>query len=148
MPVQAPPVWLSWQGCEISVDIYFSDASEIPLPPEEVRIRGFDVYPWQDKRRVQILLEITPFQKRPNGEINVTNAMGEEVANISIIEMIDPKIEFTVHLRGAGLVGPFTASAWIYYSDESVQPINEQESGSEESKKLIVDHASTSFTLD
>ncbi len=130
------------------MDIHFSDTSEIPLPPQEVRVRQFDASPWQDKRRVQIYLEVTPFQKRPNGEIIVTNAMGEEVANISIIEMIDPKIELTVHLRGAELVGPFTASAWIYYSEKPVQPTDAQESGAEASKKLIVDHASTSFTLD
>lgn len=130
------------------MDIFFSDPSDIPLPPEEVRIRQFDANPWQDKRRVQITLEITPFQKRPNGEINITNAMGEEVANISIIEMIDPKIEFTVHLRGAELVGPFTASVWIYYSEELARSIKEQEPLSETAKRLIVDRASTRFTLD
>lgn len=130
------------------MDIFFSDPSDIPLPPNEVRIRQFEAQPWQDKRRVHIFLEVTPFQKRPNGEINISNARGEELASVSIIEMIEPKMEFTVHLRGAELIGPCTAVVLISYPEEPESPGSGQESLPEPQKQLIVDRASANFILD
>lgn len=81
------------------MDIFFSDPTAIPLPPDEVRVKELRAEPWPDKRRVRVYLEITPFQQRPNGNITITDAAGEEVASVSFIETIDPKMEFTIHLR-------------------------------------------------
>lgn len=129
------------------MDIFFSDPNDIPLPPDEVRIRRFEVTPWPDGRRVRVNLEITPFQKRPNGEIYITNANGNELANISIIETMDPRMEFTLHLRGAELVGPFSISAHIFYYEETADSSEDDALSVEQGTRVVVDRVTESFDL-
>ena len=83
------------------MDINFHDPSDIPLPPEEVRIRELRVEPLPDGRRVRIFTELTPFQQKPNLEIKIMTEAGSEAATLSIIEAIDYKMQFTVHLKDA-----------------------------------------------
>jgi hypothetical protein len=100
------------------MDIYFQDPSDIPLPPDEIQIRELRAEPYPDRRRVRIYLEITPFQQRPNCEIRVTDENNEVVASLSIIESIDTKMDFTIHLKGEEPSGSFTVSADIYYFED------------------------------
>jgi hypothetical protein len=130
------------------VDIFFSDPTDIPLPPDEVRIRRFEVNPWPDGRRVRVYLELTPFQKRPNGEIRIINVAGDELASVSIIETMDPKMEFTLHLRGAELVGPCKLFASIFYLEEPTQPLEDDNQSFEQRKRLVVDQVEESFELE
>ena len=58
------------------MDIFFRDPSEIPLPPDEVRIRVLHADPYPDGQRVRIHLEVDPFQRRPNADVRITNAPG------------------------------------------------------------------------
>jgi hypothetical protein len=104
------------------MDIFFQDPSDIPLPPDEVRIRRFQADPWPDQRRVRVSLEVTPFQKRPNGEIKIIDPDGEETAFLTIVETVVPKMEFTIHLRGPATSGEYTAKAIIYYTESEEQP--------------------------
>lgn len=100
------------------MDIFFQDPSDIPLPPDEVQIRELRAEPYPDGQRVRILLEITPFQQRPNCEISVTDDKDNVAASLSIIESIDAKMDFTVHLKGADSSGVFTVSVDIYYYED------------------------------
>jgi hypothetical protein len=118
-----------------------------------VRIRRFRAEPWPDNRRVRVYLEITPFQKRPNGEIQITDAPGNEVAHLSIIETIDPKMDFTVHLRADVIGGQYTASATVYYYEQE-PPNPEGENGEPEDQPAqlpteikVVDKAHTTFEI-
>jgi hypothetical protein len=111
------------------MDLFFRDPEDIPLPPDQVRIRKFSAEPWPDGRRVKIIFELTPFLKRPSGEITLFDAHGEEAASLSIIETMDPRLEFTVHLRGAELVGPFRAVATLFYREEPELPEPGQATG-------------------
>jgi len=125
------------------MDIFFQDPSAIPLPPNEVRIKELRAELWPDNRRVRITLEVTPFQRRPNGEVSITNPQGEEVASASIIESIVPRLEFTMHLRGENPVGEYRVSATIFYAVEA----ESQEAPSAEQERMVVDMASVSFTI-
>ena len=98
------------------MDIFFQDPSEIPLPPEEVRILEMRADPYPDGRRVRIYLEVTPFQKRPNAEIAILDPGGEEVAQVSVIETMSRKLEFTMHLRGPQPGGAYTLAARLFYT--------------------------------
>ena len=71
---------------ETLMDIFLQDPADIPLPPDEVRIRELRAEPYPDQRRVRILLETTPFQQRPNCEIQVMDEAEKMVASLSIIE--------------------------------------------------------------
>jgi len=100
------------------MDINFHDPSDIPLPPEEVRIRELRVEPLPDQRRVRIFIEITPFQQKPNLEIEILSESGREAASLSIIEAIDYKMQFTVHLKDETHSGDYIASLDVYYFDQ------------------------------
>jgi hypothetical protein len=135
------------------MDINFQDPTDIPLPPDEVRIRELRAEPWPDGRRVRILLELTPFQKRPNGEIQITDENGVEVASFSIIESIDYKMDFTIHLREGKPAGQFTVSTKIFYyrDEESPQEIDPKSTKEEfhlPTDIMIVDRGQTSFQID
>ncbi len=133
------------------MDIFFQDPTDIPLPPEEVRIRELTAEPWPDGRRVRVYIELTPFQTRPNGEINITNKDEEEVASVSFIETIDPKMQFTLHLRTPETQGEYTVNALIFYP----VLINGQELGETQDQEplpipqdtMIVDQSFIKFTI-
>lgn len=135
------------------MDINFHDPTDIPLPPEEVRIRELRAEPWPDNRRVRVRLELTPFQRRPNGEILITDENGVEVASFSIIESIDHKLDFTIHLRGGKPAGRYTVSTKIfYYEDEESLQVSDSVSGEEEihlpTDIKIVDQDQTTFRIE
>jgi hypothetical protein len=81
------------------MDIFFQDPTEIPLPPEEMRIRELRAQPWPDGQRVRIYLEVDPFQRRPSADLVIYDATGQEVTNASIVETMTRKMEITMHLR-------------------------------------------------
>ena len=88
------------------------------LPPDEVRILGLSAEPWpENDRRVRIQLETTPFLERPNFEITIIDASGEVVSNIHIIESIDDKMTFTMHIRSANIGGAYTLTATVAYPE-------------------------------
>ncbi len=134
------------------MDIFFQDPSDIPLPPDEVRIRELRAEPYPDQRRVRIILEVTPFQQRPNCEIQVSDQNGNLVASLSIIESIDPKMDFTVHLNVEEPVGKFTVSSDIYYyEEEGPQDAPDSQPGSEThqlpSRVNTVDRRQATFVI-
>ncbi len=125
------------------MNIYFQDPNDVPLPPEQVRIRSFKAEPRPDGRRVRLFLELTPFLKQPDGEIIVKDAQGDEVGSLSFIETMMPKMEFTLHLRGVQTEGKFTASATIFYREEP-QEVKEEYS---QPDAKVVDRAETFFQI-
>jgi hypothetical protein len=112
------------------MDIFFQDPSDIPLPPEEIRIRELRAEPLPDQRRVRLFIEITPFQKKPNLDIKILTTPGEEAASLSIIEAIDRKMEFTVHIKRVSPSGEYIASLEVYYFEGEFSTID-PESGKE-----------------
>lgn len=138
------------------MDIFFQDPTEVPLPPEEVRIREFRAEAWPDGRRVRVYLEVDPFQKRPNADILITDEQDRKLASASIIESMDRKMEITMHLRGQVTPGEHRVKAVLFYT----QPIEEDDSQEQpdapqaereeppEQKKQVVDQAETQFSIE
>ena len=86
------------------------------MVPEETRITSLTAQPYSDGYRLRVNIEMTPFQKRPHLEVELTDADGEEVASSSIVEPLSWKIEFTMHIRGE-LRNPYTLEARLFYPD-------------------------------
>ncbi len=84
--------------------------------PEETRITSLSAEPYPDGYRLRVNIEMTPFQTRPHLEVNLTDAEGGEVASTSIVEPMNWKIEFTMHIRGE-LNNPYTLEARLLYTD-------------------------------
>lgn len=149
------------------MDIFFTDPAEVPLPPDEVRIRALRAEPWPDGRRVRVYLEVDPFQKRPSVDLTILNAQQEPVAVASIIESMDRKMDFTMHLRGAETAGTYRLQVALYYSepfgpafeppiepptDQSSEPPvelpDEEQAALPERQVTVVDRAETEFTIE
>lgn len=111
------------------MELFFTEPDEAPKPPEEVRIRDFQVKPMTDKRRIQVYLEVDPFQftRRPNADLRIEGPDGQTRATASIIESMTRRMEVTLHLRGETPPGSYTAHAILYYT----QPIERPEPDAE-----------------
>ena len=125
------------------MDIFFLDPSEVPLPPEEVKIRQFRAEPRPDGVRVRIYLEVDPFQKKPSAEITIRDPEGNEAASVSIIESVTRRMELTMHLRTQPQAGVYTAHAVLVYSE--VTPDAKDQSPLQNVTQ--VDQAETEFSL-
>ena len=97
------------------MDIFFHDPKKIRLPPEEVRLCDMKITPQHNGGRVKIFLELTPFMKRPNVEVIITDTSGKQVAHTSILETMLPKLEFTMHLRQLDPGSEYTIESVVYY---------------------------------
>ncbi len=98
------------------MDFFFPEDNLQRATPAETRITKLTAEPYPDGQRVRVDLEITPFQQRPTIEVTLTDANGDEVATVSIVEPMMWKIEFTMHLRGAN-ANPFKIEAKLFYPD-------------------------------
>lgn len=99
------------------MDIFFDNPNDPPVPPEEMAIRSLEVKPYEDGRRVAIDFEITPFQERPNLEIDVRNQEGRLVTTFSVVEAIEHKMSFTLHLREESPGGEYLLTMEVFYND-------------------------------
>lgn len=135
-----------------SMDINFHDPSDIPLPAEDVRIRELRAEPLPDGRRVRLFIEITPFQQKPNLEIKILTGSGIEAASLSIIEAIDYKMQFTVHLKNESPSNEYIVSLEVYYfeAEESVQDSGssrDRETHQLPERVTPIDQRQVSFTI-
>ena len=100
----------------------YADGDDGPAPRAraDVRFTSVAIKPYPDGRRMKLSFGLTPFQERPSVDMVVTNAAGQDVATLSLIEAMDTSFDFTVHLRGPEPRGPHTLRLTLFYraSDE------------------------------
>ncbi len=126
------------------MDLFFPNPDEERLPPEQVRLLDLRAEPWPDAKRVKVLIEITPFEKRPSLEISLTDASGSQVASANILETMARRLEINLHLRAPAPAGEvYSLSATLYYQKPPTQ-------GGEidyPAEPLVVDHRQISFSI-
>ena len=127
------------------MDIFFTDPSEVPLPPAEVRIRALNVELWPDGKRLRVYLEVEPFQKRPNADLTLIDSAGHELSSAFIIESMTRKIELVMHLRAAAQ-GLCTLQAVLYYASLP-EPGAEGATAEIKVERQVVDTRLVSFEL-
>ncbi len=103
-------------GYNCRMDFFFPEDDLERMTPAETHITSLTTQPYPDSERVRVNVEITPFQTRPHVEFILTDAAGEEVSTVSMIEPMGWKLEFTLHLRGARN-GPFKLEARLFYPE-------------------------------
>jgi hypothetical protein len=105
----------------LMTDLFFSNIDEAPVPPAEVRIRELSATPRPDRARIDVSFALTPFQRRPNLELLIADSAGREAAALSVVEAIDPQMDFTMHLRQADTAGHYTLEMLVFYADVEAQ---------------------------
>ena len=93
-----------------------------PQPRENVKIERVDIQPYPDGWRVKVSVDVTPFQERPNLEINLLRTGNQKpIANLSVIETMHAKMEFTIHIRGVqSPAGEYNTEVSLYFGDRAV----------------------------
>lgn len=100
----------------MTMDFFFPEDNLNRATPEETNITSLSVKPYPDGYRLHVNIEMTPFQKRPHLDVTISNRDGDEVASANVVEPLNWKIEFTMHLRGE-LKNPYTLEAKLFYPD-------------------------------
>jgi hypothetical protein len=90
---------------------------EDALPPPEVRFSELRVEQWPDGQRVRVHVGITPFQQRLDLEATIFDASGNEIANTLIIETLENRLVFTMHLPPDASGQELTLKAVLSYRD-------------------------------
>lgn len=87
------------------------------LEPGDVRFLEARVEPWPDGRRIRVHLTITPFLQRPNISASVKDLEGREICSADIIETMDDRMVFTLHLQGEQSGGHYTLETSLFYDE-------------------------------
>jgi hypothetical protein len=115
-------------------NIDFFNPADVPQPRDKIKVEKVDAQPYPDGWRVRIIIDVTPFQERPNLEIKVRTLEGRPVSELSVIETMIRHLEFTVHIRGVSSpAGTYIADAGLYYGEDPTQ---------------IQHHMETQFTIE
>jgi hypothetical protein len=119
----------------------YDEGEDIPRPRarEDVRFREVSVKPYGDGRRVKLNFTLTPFMERPSVDIAVTNALGSQVASMSLIEAMDTEFEFTVHLRGPEPRGEHTLHLTMFYPKSDDAPTEDRQIVDELTRTFVVE---------
>jgi hypothetical protein len=88
-----------------------------PLPPAEVRFLEVRLEPWPDGQRVRVHVTLTPFQNRPNLVAKIFDSQKHLLSQADIIETMDDRLVFTMHLRADDPPGPFRLEISLHYED-------------------------------
>jgi hypothetical protein len=99
----------------MNIDL-FDDPLEGPRAPRDVRINRIGIYVYEDRRRIAVGFNLTPFRQRPSVEVLVHNSRGEAAGSLSIIEAIQPNFTLTVHLRDREPTDTYSARVRVYYN--------------------------------
>lgn len=129
------------------MDIFFQDPDEVPLPPEDIRIRQLTPTPWGGGERVRVYLEVDPFQQRPSAAISILDRSGEVVAQVDILETVTRKMELNMHLRLPDPRGVYTLRAVLYYQKFPASKEDPQEAAAAIAERMVIDTLETSFEI-
>jgi hypothetical protein len=95
---------------------FFDDPLEAPKSKEDVRIRKMGLYVFEDRRRVAVGFEITPFLERPSIEVDVTNGNGQPAGAMTIVDTSETNFTLTLHLRDSEPTDEYKLEAKLYYA--------------------------------
>lgn len=107
------------------MDFFFPEDGLNRTTPEETHITSLSAEPYPDGYRLHVFIEMTAFQTRPHLDVKLTDSEGAEVASTTVVEPLNFKIGFTMHIRDEELKNPYTLEATLFYPDDgpSAEPV-------------------------
>jgi hypothetical protein len=94
---------------------FFEDPDQIPRAREDVRFKQLGIFVHDDRRRVAVGFNITPFLERPSIQLQVKNERDEAAAALTVVETIDTQFSLTLHLRDHDPTNVYRVQAVLYY---------------------------------
>lgn len=94
---------------------FFDDPSGGPRSRDEVRFKNLGLFVYEDRRRIAVGFDITPFFERPSIEVVVRNAEFVESASLSVIDSLQHQFNVTLHLRDESKSEQYSIEAILYY---------------------------------
>lgn len=107
------------------MDLHFVDPSEAPVPPDEVRIREIKVQPTRGGSILNVQIHLTPFHERPSLEVELVDSDDRMLAHTSIIEVVNPSMEFNLHVRGKNGTGQHRLRVEVGYPESDPVDVRE-----------------------
>ncbi len=95
---------------------FFDDPLQSPNSREDVRIKQLGLYLFEDRRRVAVGFDITPFLERPSIQVSIRDLQGKEVSSLHVIETLETNFSLTMHLRDPEPQDTYEVSATLYYA--------------------------------
>jgi hypothetical protein len=93
------------------------DPPEDACQPADVRFQEVKVEPWPGGKKIRVHVTLTPFVKRPDLSASVRDEQDNEVCSADIIQTMDDRMVFTLHLRGELPSRHFTLRINVSYED-------------------------------
>ena len=100
---------------------FFDDPVAVPRPPEQVRFNQLGLYVYEDRRRIAVGFDISPFQERPSIAVSVDSQNGDEVSALSVIAADRSSFNLTLHLPHNYPYEKCTVHALLYYTKNDGQ---------------------------
>jgi hypothetical protein len=94
---------------------FFDDPSGGPRSRDEVRFKNLGLYVYEDRKRIAVGFDITPFFERPSIEVVVKNVDNEESASLSVIDSLQYQFNVTLHLRDESKSQKYSIEAILFY---------------------------------
>lgn len=95
---------------------FFDDPLQSPNSREDVRIKQLGLYLYEDRRRVAVGFDMTPFLERPSIQVSIRNLAGKEVSSLHVIETLETNFSLTMHLRDPEPEDTYEVIATLYYA--------------------------------
>ena len=105
---------------------FFDDPLETPKSREDVRIKQVGIYLHEDRRRVAVGFELTPFLERPSIEVIISNERGERASSMSIIDTMNANFSVVMHLQDKEPTDQYELTAVLYYATPDTERIDIQ----------------------
>jgi hypothetical protein len=103
---------------------FFDDPSEAPKSREDVKVNQIGLYLHEDKRRVSVGFDITPFIERPCIEVTAVNERGEKAGSLHVIDSLDANFSLVMHLRDKEPTDTYEIKAVLYYATPETERVN------------------------
>ncbi|KAA3655480.1 MAG: hypothetical protein DWQ04_33475 [Chloroflexi bacterium] len=103
---------------------FFDDSSKAPKSREDVRLNQLGLYLHEDKRRVSVGFDMTPFIERPCIEVTAVNARGEHAGSLHVIDTMDANFSLVMHLRDKEPTDIYEITAVLYYATPDTERVN------------------------
>ena len=113
---------------------FFDDPLQESRSRGEVRFNQLGLYVFEDRQRIAVGFDITPFRDRPSIDVSIVSEVAVQEASLSIIEAMQTNFNLTMHLREPILDHQYEIQAILYYRTD-------------DGDRVVVDRMSRLFDL-